>query len=280
MRFQGRVALVTGAGRKGGIGEMIALRLAREGACVAVVDLCRANPAAPRERFGTWEELEAVAEGVSAAGGKGLAIRADVTDEEEVTAMIARAEERFGALHHLFNNAAGGTGAGPVDRTPVVSLAKRDWDYTLAVSLTSVFLCSRTAAPLIARSGGGSIVNTVSISAHHGVPGLSAYSAAKYGVVALTRTLAVELAADRIRVNAFSPGMTATPYVRQRFEALARERPELTADEHMRDRAETLIPLGRPAEPEEMASVAAFLASDDASYMTGQIVCADGGMRV
>ena len=280
MRFQGRVALVTGAGRAGGIGEAIALRLAREGACVAVVDLCRPNPAAPRERFGAWDELQAVAERVNSAGGTGFAIRADVTHEEEVAAMFAGVEERFGALHALFNNAAGGTGAGPVDRTPLVSLAKRDWDYTLAISLTSVFLCSRSAAPLIARSGGGSIVNTVSISAHHGVPGLSAYSAAKYAVIALTRTLALELAADGIRVNAFSPGMTATPYVRQRFEAVAREHPELTPEEHMLQRAKTMIPLGRAAEPEEMASVAAFLASDDASYMTGQIVCADGGMRV
>jgi len=280
MRFHGRVALVTGAGRAGGIGEAIALRLAREGACVAVVDLCRPNPAAPRERFGAWDELQAVAGRVSSAGGTGFAIRADVTDEDEVAAMFAGVEERFGALHALFNNAAGGTGAGPVERTPLVSLAKRDWDYTLAISLTSVFLCSRSAAPLIARSGGGSIVNTVSISAHHGVPGLSAYSAAKYAVIALTRTLALELAADGIRVNAFSPGMTATPYVRQRFEAVAREHPELTPEEHMLQRAKTMIPLGRAAEPEEMASVAAFLASDDASYMTGQIVCADGGMRV
>ena len=280
MRFEGRVAIVTGAGRAGGIGEAIAVHLAREGASVAVVDLCGEREDVPRERFGSWDELQAVAERVTAAGGLGLAVQADVTDEDSVAAMAEQVRSRFGALHILFNNAAGGSGAGPVDRTPVTRLAKRDWDYTIAVSLTSVFLCSRTCAPLIAASGGGAIVNTVSISAHHGVPGLSAYSAAKFAVIALTRTMAVELAADNIRVNAFSPGMTATPYVRQRFEALAAEQPEFSADEHMARSAARGVPLGRPADPREMAAVAAFLASNDSSYMTGQILEVDGGMRV
>lgn len=279
MRFAGRAAIVTGAGRAGGIGEAIALRLAEEGADVAVVDLARDREDVPRERFASWDELCAVADKVKALGRKGLAVRADVTREDEVRDMVARVEAEFGHLHMLFNNAGGGTGAGPVDRTPVTELDAGDWDYTVQVSLNSVFLCSKHAAPLIARSGGGAIVNTVSISAHHGNPGISAYSAAKYGVIAFTRALALELAPKNIRVNAFSPGMTATPYVRQRFEALAAEQPELTVAEHMA-RFSSRIPLARPAEPSEMASVAAFLASDDSSYMTGQTLQVDGGLRV
>jgi NAD(P)-dependent dehydrogenase (short-subunit alcohol dehydrogenase family) len=280
MRFEGRVAIVTGAGRAGGIGEAIALRLAREGARVAVVDVCRDLPNVPREKFGAWDDLNRVAEGLAAHGARGLAVKADVTDEAQVAALMAQVEAEFGRIDLLFNNAGGGTGAGPVDQTPVSELDRADWDYTFKVSLDSVFLCSKHAAPKIAVAGGGAIVNTVSISAHHGVAGISAYAAAKYGVIALTRTLAIELAPQNIRVNAFSPGMTATPYVRQRFEAVAAQNPGTTPEEQMARSASARIPLRRPARPEEMASVACVLASEDASYVTGQTIQADGGMRV
>lgn len=279
-RYEGRVAIVTGAGRAGGIGEAIALRLASEGASVAVIDLCRERPETPRERFASWSELEEVAARVSALGVRALPVKADVTSEVEVKDAIAQVQAEFGRLDVLFNNAGGGTGAGPVDQTPVVDLDLADWDYTFRVSLDSVFLCSKHAAPRIADAGGGAIVNTVSISAHHGTPGISAYTAAKMGVVALTRTLSNELAPKSIRVNAFSPGMTLTPYVRQRYEHVAAQNPELSAEEHMARTIAGRIPLRRAARPEEMASVAAFLGSDDSSYMTGQTLQVDGGMRV
>jgi NAD(P)-dependent dehydrogenase (short-subunit alcohol dehydrogenase family) len=280
MRFKDRVAVVTGAGRSQGIGEAIALRLAREGAHVAVVDLCRDRPDLPREKFGQWDELKAVADRVAALGVRALPIAADVTNEDDVRAMVAQVRGAFGRLDILCNNAGGGTAAGPVDRTDVVDLDRAAWDYTLGISLTATFLCSKHAAQAIIAGGrGGRIVNTVSVSAHRGMPGGSAYAAAKFALVNFTQTLALELAAHRITVNAFSPGMTLTQYVRQRLESVAADQPGRSVDDVLADWGK-IVPLGRAASPEEMASVAAFLASDDASYITGQTLVVDGGLTL
>lgn len=280
MRLKDRVAIVTGAGRAQGIGEAIALRLAGEGAHVAVVDLCRERADLPREKFGQWEELQAVSDKVAARGVRSLPLKADVTHEADVAAMVERVKAEFGRIDILCNNAGGGTGAGPVDRTLVVDLSREDWDYTLGTSLTSTFLCSKhSAAVMIAGGRGGRIVNTVSVSAHRGMPGGSAYAAAKFALVNFTQTLALELAPHRINVNAFSPGMTMTQYVRQRLETIAAGQPDKTVDQVL---AEWLrgVPLGRAADPDDMAAVAVFLASDDASYMTGQTLVVDGGLTL
>ena len=279
MDFEGNVAVVTGAGGIGGIGEAIALRLARGGASVAVVDVCQDDPEVPSRRLPSWDELQAVADRVNAAGGQGMAVRADLTEEDQVAGMVRQVEERFGKVDLLFNNAAGGRSAGPIHHTPVTQLSRSDWDYTVAASLTSVFLCCKWAAPAIARSGGGAIVTTNTMSAHYGVAGMSAYLSAKSALVEFTKILALELAPDNIRVNAFSPGMTLTPSLRYRYEEIAAEQPEHTAEQHMKIRTAN-IPLGRMAEPEEMAAVACFLASKDASYMIGQTLEVDGGRRV
>lgn len=279
MDFEGNVAIVTGAGGEGGIGEAIALKLARSGASVAVVDICHDDPDAPGRKLPSWDELQAVADRVTAAGGTSLAIKADLTDEDAVEDMVRQVEARFGKLDLLFNNAAGGRSAGPIHHTPVTQLSRKDWDYTLAASLTSVFMCCKWAAPLIAKSGGGAIVNTNTMSAHYGIAGMSAYLSAKYALVEFTKILALELAPDNIRVNAFSPGMTLTPSLRFRYEEIAAEQPEYSAEEHMKLRTAN-IPLGRMADPEEMAAVACFLASKEASYMIGQTLQVDGGRRV
>jgi 3-oxoacyl-[acyl-carrier protein] reductase len=278
MRFKERVAVVTGAGRAQGIGEAIALRLAREGAHVVVTDLCAERAAVPRERFGQREELEAVARKASAFGTRVIPIAADVTQENDVASLFERVKAEFGRFDILCNNAGGGTGAGPVDRTDVKDLERRDWDYTLGISLTATFLCCKYAArAMIGYGNGGRIVNTVSVSAHRGFPGGSAYAAAKFALVSLTQTLALELAPHAITVNAFSPGMTLTQYVQQRMEAVARGTPGKTAAEIQREWVKN-VPLLRAAEPAEMAAVAAFLASDDSSYMTGQTLLVDGGV--
>lgn len=279
-RFAGKVAIVTGAGRIGGIGEAIAARVTREGGRVAVVDICRDNPDVPREKFGAWEDLQAVAQSLGQHGAEGLAVKADVTSEDDVARLMEEVESHFGRIDILFNNAGGGTGAGPVDQTLIADLDLKDWEYTMKVSLDSVFLCSKHAVPRIRKQAKGAIVNTTSISAYHGVAGVSAYAAAKYAVTALTRSLAVELAEHDIRVNAFAPGITLTPYVQQRMESVAAKTPGTTPEQLVANFTSTRVPLRRAAQPENMASVAAFLASDDASFMTGQTLFVDGGMRV
>lgn len=279
-RFAGKVAVITGAGRPGGIGEAIARRVTEEGGRCALLDLCGSKSEVPREKFATRESMESVAVALGEVGEPGVSVACDVTNETAVAGALREVSERLGGVDILFNNAGGGTGAGPVDQTSVAELDLAAWNYTVELSLTSAFLCSKHAIPHIKRRGGGAIVSTTSISAYHGVAGLSAYSAAKYGITSLTRVLAMELCTDAIRVNAFAPGITLTPYVRQRYESLAAECPGTTPEGLMRDFVSARIPMGRAAQPSEMASVAAFLASEDASFMTGQTLFVDGGMRV
>jgi NAD(P)-dependent dehydrogenase (short-subunit alcohol dehydrogenase family) len=249
MRLKGKRALITGAG--GGIGRATALKFAAEGAAVACVDLREAAAAS-------------VAAEIVQAGGLAVAIAADLTDEAACAAGFAQAALVLGGLDIMFNNAgicADGD-AGPVE-TPLSV-----WNATLAANLTSVFLCCKAGIPHLQAAGGGVIINNASITALVGsaYPQI-AYTAAKGGVLAMTRELAMIYARQNIRAVAICPGPVSTPLV-QAF--LADEEAWLLRRKYM--------PMGRLGKPEEIANVVAFLASDEASYITGSAYTIDGGI--
>lgn len=252
MRLEGKVAVITGGAS--GQGHTAAYLFAGEGARVIVAD---ANS----------EGAEETAEGIRASGGEAVATQTDVAHEAEVEAMIRRAVNEFGGLDILFNNA--GVGYSAADRftmASVVDTPEKDWDEILAINLKGAAMGCKHAIPIMAGSGGGAIVNNASINALAGLSGADAYTAAKGGVVALTRVLALDWGPSNIRVNCICPGVVDTPMVAP-----------VLADEYASNFIRENTPLGRPAHPEEIARVALFLASDEASYLNGAIIPVDGG---
>jgi NAD(P)-dependent dehydrogenase (short-subunit alcohol dehydrogenase family) len=245
MSFAGRTALVTGAGS--GIGAAIATHLAARGANVVVNDI---DPAA----------AERTVAAIATASGIAVAFAADVTSEPEVRAMCRRILETFGALDILVNN------AGILSTTPTAELAVDAWERTLAVNLTGAFNCCRAVLPAMQQRRYGKIINIASLAGESG--GISVgvdYAASKGGLLALTRRLALEVAAFAINVNAIAPGTTSTPMV----DAMPEE-----------DRTALLakIPLGRFATPADIAYAACFLAGDESSFITGATLDVNGGL--
>jgi meso-butanediol dehydrogenase/(S,S)-butanediol dehydrogenase/diacetyl reductase len=242
-RFEHKVAAVTGGAA--GIGAAIAAQLIAEGGCVVIGDI----------------DVRGEAVAANLDGSRAIFIRCDVTESRDLEALVQLAESRFGGLDLMFNNA--GIGHLPT-RAP--DLDSATWHKVTAVDLDSVFYGCRAAIPALRRRGGGSIVNTASISGLAGDYGFAAYSAAKGAVINYTRTLALDHARENIRVNALCPGLIATQL-------------NATITETKIGKAWINgIPLGRAGTPREIAEVALFLASDAASYMTGSIVVADGGV--
>ncbi|MGH3917826.1 MAG: SDR family NAD(P)-dependent oxidoreductase [Pseudonocardiaceae bacterium] len=251
-QLEGRVALITGAGS--GIGRAAAQRFAAEGCSIAVVDLAASA-------------AEETAGKIVADGGQAIACPADVTVDAEVRGAVAHAVEAFGGLDVLYNNAGVNSSGSVVDAT------EEDWDRCFAVNVKGTFLCSRAAAEHLAAGGSGAIVNQASVAALVGVPNFAAYCAAKGAVVALTRSMAIDLAPRGIRVNAICPGTVFTPLM----EPMLRARGDGDMEVGL---ARTVVkyPIGRLGTPEEIASAALFLASAGASFLTGSILTADGGM--
>ncbi|MCE2391230.1 MAG: SDR family oxidoreductase [Proteobacteria bacterium] len=251
-RLAGKIALVTGGGS--GMGESIAKRFAEEGAEVCVADL-------------DAEGAERVASAIAEAGGHASFARADVSTSEGAELAVRATVERHGGLDVLVNNA--GIALGPQQDTWDAS--EEHWDAVLGVNLKGVYLCSKFGIPELLARGGGAIVNTASIASEV-VCAPANYMASKGGVHMLTRTLAIELAGRGIRVNAVGPGLMMTPMSSGQREGFT---PEQTRERY--EQWSKQVPLGRCGEPVEVANAVVFLASDEASYITGQLLLVDGG---
>lgn len=250
MRLKGKVALVTGAAR--GIGRGIATRFAAEGAHVGIMDLQAAA-------------CQAVVDEISEAGGRALEIQADVSHPDQVAAALSKLEARFGAVTILVNNAAV-MPAGAIHETAI-----DDFDRCLAVNLRGTYLLSRAVVPGMLKVGGSGIIHIASVTGLLGLPGIAAYSMTKGALIALARAMSTDYAQYGIRTNTVSPGTIDSPMLHDFLAAQSRPT-------ELRQQFDAIHPMGRVGAIEEVANVCLFLASDEASFVTGSNYEVDGGL--
>jgi len=251
-RLEGKVAAVTGAGS--GIGRATALLFGREGAAVGVIDM---NGAAATD----------TAEQIAAAGGRAIGITADIVKSDQVAAAFEQLMGAFGTVDVLYNN------AGTNSNGSVLTSTEGDWDRCMAINVKGTFLCSQAAARVMVAAGRGSIINQGSVAALVGIANFASYCASKGAVVALTRSMSVDLAPLGVRVNAICPGTVYTSLMEPML--TARGGGDLSKGLAM---TVSKYPIGRLGTPEEIAQVALFLAGDESSFVTGSVITADGGM--
>ncbi len=248
-RLHGKVALITGGAS--GIGQATAERFAREGAAVAVIDIAQ-------------EAGETVAASIAETGSEALFIRCDVTKLAECEAAVGKIADRWSRLDVLFNN------AGVTRRASALGTTEEEWNWVMAVNVTSVFLMSKAALPVMIATGGGAIVNTASGWGLVGGRNAVSYCASKGAVVQLTRAMAIDHGPDGIRVNAVCPGDTDTPMLANEAQQLGQSHQQILAESVDR-------PLQRVGRPEEIADAVLYLASEQASFVTGTTLVVDGG---
>lgn len=277
--LEGKVALITGAGGMKGIGRATALKLAAQGADIALTDVQRPPEDLPPGELRTqWHGIDSVAEEVEALGRRCLRVWCDLNYSEQIQTMVRQVVEHFGHMHILVNNARAIIGR---DKVPVTELREDVWHHFLAINTTAVFLCTKFVGQVMVRQGqGGRIINIASDAAKRASAMGAAYSASKFAVLGLTQASALDLAPSGITVNAVCPGPVNTDRLSywERAQAEAQGIPLEEFRAHIVAEAGKRTPLGRIAEPEDIAGVVAFLASDEACFITGQGYNVNGGL--
>ena len=273
----GKVALVTGAGRYRGIGRAIALRLAEDGADIVVAQRPRDPASLPtHEKDMGWRGAESLAEELRGMGRRALAVDCDVTDRDQVVAMIEAIKGEFGRLDIIVNNAGVPSMAGA---SPILETDEDVWYDTMNVNVNGVFLVTKYGGNFMLECGnGGAIVMIASLAGRVGLVDYGAYCASKFGVIGMTQQLALELAKTGIRVNCVSPGSHDTDMMDGTI-GRATDRHQLP-DGFYKQQIEEFVPMGRQGNVAELASVVSFVCSPDASYVTGQTINVDGGARL
>lgn len=270
--LQGKVAIVTGSGRAKGLGEAMVKRLAAEGCRVVISDIGQARGALmPASAVGSVSEMDQIAQDIRASGGEAIALSCDVLEEQQVEALIAQTVAHYGGLDIMVNNA----GIGYLMK-PIVEMTQADWDAVLGVNLRGAFFGIKYAAKqMLAQGRGGRIINIGSQASKSGFPYAAAYVASKHGMIGLTRTAAIELGAEGITVNTICPNHVTTGLGawQNQFFSAATGRSE---DKYLAD-MKARIPLGRPGLQEDIAKACAFLASQQAAYITGESMNVSGG---